>query len=834
MGIQHADEVFGEIWGPPRTNRAVAVSTRNGSKFESSCEKDLYAYQTYHGEDDDAIFGDLLSAPSELDRQVPVTLFADVKGARLRRERMSLRQLEQHISATSAETKSDLPLLKLARFGDKPKPRKNGQPGKCLRWDENLTSVSGIEGDYDAGEVSMQDAAELLQDAGIAALFYTSTHHDPDAPRWRVICPLDKEVSRGEREALCAKLNGALGGILGEESFKPSQSYYFGHAAKRDSKKGGGRAHPCETLLIEGKPLDRVSGLRPIYARTKQSEEDVFGDLLSTHSERKGHGKSGKPFSVIESALMAIPNDGRPDWQRFCDYGMALHEEANGSQDGFRAFVQWSRQNPNFDMRECRAIWNGLKSGQPGNIGGGTILKEAASWGWIETLDDDDFEDFGEEEESGDAAQSEKPKKGRFTLRKLSDCTSEGNRQYLIKGLLAARDVGCIVGAPGAGKSLLAPYLAHAVAQGREAFGMRTKAGGTFYVAAEDPHGLRGRANALREMYGDTDAFTLIEGVSDLLADKSPDFAELKSLVKEQRPALIVIDTLAMAFPGLEENSAEGMGRVVAVARALTRWGAAVLLVHHDTKDGQQGLPRGHSLLNGALDIALHIKRDDKGIIRGKLTKNRNGPCDRELAFRIDVQHAGHDEDGDPITLPYCQELTEEETKTASRAVRLSPAEKAVIQHFHEVRGDAEQVEEDELRRACVDGRSVSASDKPDNRRRAAVRALSGLVRKGILRCEAGQFALSELSGGDEFENYDDLEECGAEYVPDKARTIRTEGQASENEQHFKAGQSRTKPDKSRTVRHGKPEDGRTGQDRGSIALSVLSDRPMPRVLEGL
>ena len=135
---------------------------------------------------------------------------------------------------------------------------------------------------------------------------------------------------------------------------------------------------------------------------------------------------------------------------------------------------------------------------------------------------------------------------------------------------------------------------------------------------------MRGRIKALRQAHGDAQGFQLVEGVADLLASDSPDLIALKSAVKEQRPSLIFIDTLAMAFPGLEENSAEAMGRVVAVARALTRWGAAVVLIHHDTK-AADATPRGHSLLNGALDVALHVKRDEGGIIRGHLTKNRNG-----------------------------------------------------------------------------------------------------------------------------------------------------------------------------------------------------------------
>lgn len=193
-----------------------------------------------------------------------------------------------------------------------------------------------------------------------------------------------------------------------------------------------------------------------------------------------------------------------------------------------------------------------------------------------------------------------------------------------MKGLLAERDVGCIVGAPGAGKSLLAPFLGYGMARGDRVFGHRTRAGGVLYVAAEDAHGMRGRVTALKDTHGDADGFRLVVGVSDLLNSQvagkpSPQLAALHKEVKARKPALIVIDTIAMAFPGLEENDARSMGLVVAAARSLTKWGAAVLLIHHDTKDGQQGLPRGHSILNGALDMSLHLKREG-GVVTGRLT----------------------------------------------------------------------------------------------------------------------------------------------------------------------------------------------------------------------
>lgn len=102
---------------------------------------------------------------------------------------------------------------------------------------------------------------------------------------------------------------------------------------------------------------------------------------------------------------------------------------------------------------------------------------------------------------------------------------------------------------------------------------------------------MRDRVTELRNERGEAEDFKLVGGVSDLLSETvqgrgNKDFRELCDAVRNREPALIVIDTLAMAFPGLEENFAEAMGRVVAIARELTEWGAAVVQVHHDTKEG--------------------------------------------------------------------------------------------------------------------------------------------------------------------------------------------------------------------------------------------------------
>lgn len=666
---------------------------------------------------------------SPLDLPIAVSRFRDVKAKEITVKPTSLRALAKEIAATRAATKRKLPLLKMGRFGDV--RTENGS----LRHDANLHAVAGIEGDYDAGQVSPDDAAARLRKAGVAALVYTTPSHSPGAPRWRVLAPLSKEYSPAERDDLCARLNGALGGILAPESFVPTQSFYMGQVAG---------AAPIRTILVDGQPLDklpRIRGVWPLH-RTRKPQRETMASLLGEIPADDGDAEpftdadlmTDADWSRIKSALSAIKDAS--ERQTWLEIGQALHAASDGAERGFRLWCKWSQRCPDkYNDRDQRRTWNSFRRG---GITISTLFMHARNAGWQ------------------DSPAETVAVPSRLTFLSPAECDAAPSRSYLVKGLLAERDVACIFGAPGAGKSLLAPALAYAVAQGRDTFSMRTRQGGVFYVAAEDPHGMRGRIKALRAAHGEAAAFQLVEGVSDLLAKDSPDLAALMEAVESRKPRLIVIDTLAMAFPGLEENSAEAMGRVVFVARKLTEHGAAVVLIHHDTK-AEGGTPRGHSVLNGALDVALHVKRDDSGIIRGSLTKNRNGACDRNLAFRIAIEEGGQDEDGDCITLPRCEEL---DASAAPPALRLTAAERAVLDVIHVAGGE---LTETDLRKLCIDGRNVSSSDNPDSRRRTTDRALKGLVQKCAVIFQDGLYRIFD----DQCDDFDDL---GADN-PDSVRT---------------------------------------------------------------
>ena len=669
---------------------------------------------------DDILGGDI----SVLDRPLTLTMFPDELARTKAEQTISLREFAERVHCPVASTKAHLPLLKLARFGDVPTTK------GTLRNNANVLAIDGIEGDYDGEVIGIAEAAALLKAADIAAVLYSSPSHTPDKPRWRVLCPLGSTAAPDERERLCARLNSALGGLLSGESFTLSQTYYFG--------------------LVDGAPMPAVA---MVDGRALDAAKELDETAIGRHGEPYRPGAVSAPAAAItaddddddwewqappdwdriDGAIAAIPikdadqqeTGGRDMWLRV---GQALHHVSCGSEEGFARWDAWSRDGDKYNARHIRRDWNSFRSDARKQVRIGTLYDLAKRYGrgGASVVSEPDTIDA-----IGTDAAAVKPAPVPTSLRFLApaDCASSPARGYVVKGLLAPKDLACIFGAPGAGKSLIAPHIGYQATLGRTAFGLRTKPGRVFYVAAEDPHGMRGRVTGLRLRHGDAPDFVLVEGVSDLLATGSPDLVALRAAIADQRPSLVFLDTLAMSFPGLEENTAEDMGRVVSIARSLTVHGAAVILIHHDTK-AQGPTPRGHSLLNGALDVALQLfPRDQAGIVRAKLTKNRNGTCNRDIAFRITTETLGEDEDGDAITAALVDELA---PGAAPAREKLTPSERAALVIFDALSAAA-AVTEDAWRSACIDARTVSASDDRESRRKATKRAFEGLTRKGAV-----------------------------------------------------------------------------------------------------
>lgn len=178
---------------------------------------------------------------SPLDRPLSVTTFPNRFASRKVHIQRTFRELATLIKKTTAPTKAELPLLKLATFGDLATDKGS------LRHDRNVLTVSGIEADYDLGKMTIPEAVERLTSAGVASMIYTTASHTVAEPRWRILCPTSADLPPTARLGLTATLNGVFGGVLAEESFTLSQAYHYGSVAKNPD-------HHVE--LIDGRYID--------------------------------------------------------------------------------------------------------------------------------------------------------------------------------------------------------------------------------------------------------------------------------------------------------------------------------------------------------------------------------------------------------------------------------------------------------------------------------------------------------------------------------------------------------------------------------------------------
>src|SRR5690606_7842012 len=111
--------------------------------------------------------------------------------------------------------------------------------------------------------------------------------------------------------------------------------------------------------------------------------------------------------------------------------------------------------------------------------------------------------------------------------------------------------------------------------------------------------------------------------------------AQLTKAVMDQGGAdVVVIDTLAAAMPGGDENSGQDLGKVVDHCKFLHRQtGALVVLVHHSGKDQSRGA-RGWSGLRAAADAEIEVTRNGDYRVAA-VTKMKDGADGATFAFKL-------------------------------------------------------------------------------------------------------------------------------------------------------------------------------------------------------
>lgn len=198
--------------------------------------------------------------------------------------------------------------------------------------------------------------------------------------------------------------------------------------------------------------------------------------------------------------------------------------------------------------------------------------------------------------------------------------------QPLVQGLLDLDSLAIIYGASGSSKSFLSIDVALHVATGSWWNRCEIAAGPVVYVAAEGARGIGRRVDAWQTQHqvydlGRHHPITWVTMPVNLHnAAWAGAFADY---CVEQRPVLVVVDTLARCAAGADENSAKDMGVLIDnLDRVKRLTGACTVAVHHTGKDAGAGA-RGSSALRAAVDTEIEVSASDE-LVTVKVTKQKD------------------------------------------------------------------------------------------------------------------------------------------------------------------------------------------------------------------
>jgi hypothetical protein len=205
--------------------------------------------------------------------------------------------------------------------------------------------------------------------------------------------------------------------------------------------------------------------------------------------------------------------------------------------------------------------------------------------------------------------------------------------QELVEGMLIEGGMTVVYGDSNTGKSFLVLDMVAHISLGRPWFGKRVKKRAVVYLAAESHRSIMDRARALEE-HMDTkldDLFisTCPIDLYDPEGDATAVVDTIKTIERDFNVSVgcVVVDTLARAMGGGDENKTPDMGQFVKhgdLIRSATN--AQFIVVHHTGKDSAKGA-RGSSSLRAATDTEIEVSDPGNGNPKEfKVTKPRDLP----------------------------------------------------------------------------------------------------------------------------------------------------------------------------------------------------------------
>lgn len=248
--------------------------------------------------------------------------------------------------------------------------------------------------------------------------------------------------------------------------------------------------------------------------------------------------------------------------------------------------------------------------------------------------------------------------------------------QALVAGRFVANSLAFTMGEPGVGKTFFEVSLAAHIATGQSS-----------WLGATIPQALRGRnvvyalaegvgmfkvrlLGALQHVTGDArvlipDSFIFLPQSLQVEDPRS-----IKSFVEHVRPlnpCLVIIDTYQRH--GGPETEEERVSRTIEnLTYIKDQLGCTVNAVHHLPKDGRQ-TPRGHGAIDGSIDTAVYLTRQQAGEIAVRFEQRDLEPSTLFAETKVfQVEGCLNPDNGDPMTTLIFQECSKPQAHRAAKS----------------------------------------------------------------------------------------------------------------------------------------------------------------------
>ncbi|MEX0790932.1 MAG: AAA family ATPase [Actinomycetota bacterium] len=328
-----------------------------------------------------------------------------------------------------------------------------------------------------------------------------------------------------------------------------------------------------------------------------------------------------EPWEAADLAQYVNKLDPDMDYNDWLYVGMAIHHGTAGADEGLALWDEWSSTGTKYRGKaDLLPHWRSFR---------GTGI--TVDYLFMQQVADPDVFDEVKPDKVAEAKE-----KARFEPVHVAEWVKRPPPKWLVRDVLPEGDTAMMFGASGSGKTFFAMDMAMAIASGYDWRDHPTETGPVLWIAAEAAGSVRNRALA----YAKYNQIELEDSALWIIGDtlSLSDVNHVRALGEHAhrlKPRLVVVDTLAAAAGGANENSGEDMAVVLAACRALHKIsGGLVMLIHHSGKDRDKG-SRGWSGIKAAMETEIEVALEPTGDRIASITKQRDGEADAQYPFRL-------------------------------------------------------------------------------------------------------------------------------------------------------------------------------------------------------